>query len=131
MGPGNIHILPTHNMPEFLLVAEGIIKIKGRGLSGNNAEVNEQIMNWIDEYKNNPAEITYVIIALEYLNSASTYILVSILKRLSQVILQSGKLIINWYYEEDDEDILERGEYISETFKIPIKFIMTNDIESV
>jgi hypothetical protein len=128
---GRIHILPSDNMPEFLLVPEGIIKIKGRGLFGNYTEVNDRILNWIDEYKMNPAEITYVIIALEYLNSASTTIVVSILKRISQVILHSGKFIIQWYYEEDDEDILERGEYIAETFSIPINFIMTENLEAL
>jgi hypothetical protein len=87
-------------------------------------------MNWIDEYLSNPAEITYVNIAFEYLNSFSTTILVSILRKLSQVILQSKKLVIQWYYEEDDEDILERGEYISSTFDIPIKFIIINNIAS-
>jgi len=55
---------------------------------------------------------TIVIIAFEYLNRFSTTILVSILRKLSQVILQSEKPVIQWYYEEDDEDIVERGEYV-------------------
>jgi len=127
---GEIHILPTDNTPEFNFSSEGMIKIRGRGLFQNKTEVIEQIMNWIDEYLRNPAEITYVILAFEYLNSFSTTILVSILRKLSQVILQSGKLVIKWYYEEDDEDILERGEYISSTFDIPIEFIVTNNFAS-
>jgi hypothetical protein len=130
MKTGEIHILPTCNIPEFLFSPEGIIKIKGRGLFGNNTEVIEQVLNWIDEYLRNPAEITYVILAFEYLNSSSTIIIVSILRKLSQIILQSEKLVIQWYYEEDDEDILERGEYISSTLNIPIEFIMTNSIAS-
>jgi hypothetical protein len=85
-------------------------------------------MNWIDEYLSNPAEITYVIIAFEYLNSFSTTILVSILRKLSQVILQSEKLVVQWYYEEDDEDLVERGEYISSAFNIPITFILTTHL---
>lgn len=121
-----IHILPAKNTPEFLFNPEGFIKIKGRGLFGNNTEVSEQIMNWIDEYISNPAEITRVLLEFEYLNSFSSLILVSILRKLSQVIQQSKKLVIQWYYEEDDEDILERGEYISETFDIPIEFIISN-----
>jgi hypothetical protein len=50
------------------------------------------------------------------------------LRKFSQVLIQSGKLVVQWYYEEDDEDILERGEYISSTFNIPIIFILTNHI---
>jgi hypothetical protein len=41
------------------------------------------------------------------------------------VLLQSKKLLIQWYYEEDDEDMFERGEYISMTFDIPVTFIPT------
>ena len=125
---GEIHILPTDNTPEFHFSPDGIIKIRGRGLIGNKSEVTEQIGIWIDEYVTKPAETTYVIIAFEYLNSFCTTILVSILRKFSQVLLHSGKLVIQWYYEEDDEDILERGEYISSTFDIPIMFILTNHI---
>jgi hypothetical protein len=121
-----IHILPTDKTPEFILSPEGIIKIKGRGLFGSKTEVSKEIKNWIDAYLRNPAETTYVIIAFEYLNSFSTTILVSILKKLSQVALQTKKFVIQWYYEEGDYDILERGEFISATFNIPITFIMTN-----
>jgi SiaC family regulatory phosphoprotein len=128
MMQGEIHILPTDNTPEFLFSADGMLKIRGRGLYGNKTKETEQVENWIDEYLLNPAETTYVTIAFEYLNSFSTTVLVTILRKLSQVILKSGKLVIQWYYEEDDEDILERGEYISSTFNLPIEFIPTHYI---
>lgn len=131
MATGEIHILPTCNTPEFIFSPDGIIKIKGRGVFANNTEVTVQIFNWINEYLRNPAEITYVILAFEYLNSSSTVILVSVLRNLSQVIRLSKKLVIRWYYEEDDDDILERGEYISSTFDIPIEFILTNHITNL
>ena len=129
--PGEIHILPTTNSPEFLFRPDGMIKIIGRGLYVNKTIVTEQILNWIDEYISNPAKDTYVIIAFEYLNSFSTMIIVSMLRKLRQVILNSGNLVIQWYYEEDDEDILERGEYISSTLDIPITFILTNQISDI
>ena len=37
------------------------------------------------------------------------------------------KYIINWYYEEGDEDILEKGEYISSVLNIPFNYIMIGD----
>jgi hypothetical protein len=39
--------------------------------------------------------------------------------------------MINWYYEDGDEDILEQGEYISTTLEIPFNFIMTSDYKTV
>ena len=123
-----LHILPTHNTPEFIISPDGIIKIKGRALFVDNTEIPKQIMNGFEAYFSNPAETTYVIIAIEYINSYSTTILVSILSKLSQVILQLKKLVIHWYYEEDDEDMLELGKYISQICIIPIEFVMINDI---
>jgi hypothetical protein len=123
-----VHILPTDSTPEVLLNPEGIIKIKGRGLIINKFEVLDQIMNWINEYISNPADITNVIVAFEYLNSFSTAILVSILNKLSQINQQTKKLTIRWYFEDGDDDILERGEYISSAYNLSIDFFMTDDI---
>lgn len=123
MALGEVHILPTCSTPEFHLSCNGILKLSGRGLYKTKEEVNEKVTTWINDYLRQPADITFVELSFEYLNSYSTIVLVSILKKLAEVILDSKRLIIKWYYEEDDEDMFERGEYISLTFNIPFKFI--------
>jgi len=128
MGVERVHILPTENSPEVFLNPEGIIKIKGRGMVVNKTRVPEQINAWLDDYLLNPAETTDVTVAFEYLNSYSTTILASFLTKISQVIRLNKKFVIHWYYEEDDDDILDRGEYISESLNLPIKFIVIDDI---
>lgn len=125
-----VHILPTNKTPEVLLNPVGIIKIKGRAIDESRTKFSGQIMIWIDAYLLNPAESTEVVIALEYLNNYNSIILASALKKLSQVNQQSKKIVIKWYIEEDDDDLLERGKYISSTFNIPIEFIMTDQIKS-
>ncbi len=126
-----IHILPTNNTPEYTLDPEGIIRIQGRGLNETKVEISEQILKWIDDYLQDPAEITYLIISFEYLNSASTTILVSIIKKITKVLLKMKKFVIQWYYEADDDDIHERGEYISSALNIPIEFIPVSDISII
>jgi transcription elongation factor len=125
-----VHILPTDKSPEVVLNPEGIIKIKGRAIDENIRIVPKQIENWIDSYLLNPAESTEFIIALEYLNSFNTMILASILRRISKVNLQLKKLVIKWYIENDDDDLLDRAESISSALNIPIEFIMTDDIRN-
>ena len=88
-------------------------------------------MKWIENYILDPAETTYVIISFEYLNSSSTTILVSIIRKVSAVMLKMKKFVIRWYYEEDDDDILERGEYIASAFNLPIEFIAVTDISAI
>jgi hypothetical protein len=130
MAIDEVHILPTKTTPEILLNPKGIIKIKGRAIDESRDKAPEQMTNWIDTYLLNPAELTKVIIALEFLNSFNTLVLTSTLKKISQVLQQRKKLFIHWYYEEDDVDIFERGEYISSTINVPIDFIITDNLDN-
>ena len=70
-----------------------------------------------------PPASTTVEVTLEYFNSASAKLLINLLHKLSLVRLKNNKFIINWYYEDGDEDILERGEYFSSVLKVPFNFI--------
>jgi hypothetical protein len=123
-----VHIPPTNTTPEMILNPDGNIKIKGRAIDESRSKMPEPLTNWIDSYLNKPADSTQVKIALEFLNSYNTIILTSILKRIAQVTQQGKRLSIRWYYEEDDVDIFERGEYISSIINFPIEFIATDKI---
>jgi hypothetical protein len=41
--------------------------------------------------------------------------------------LKNKEFVINWYYEEDDDDILAQGENISSILNIPVNLIMTEE----
>jgi len=125
-----VHILPTNKTPEVFLNPDGNVKIIGRAIDESRTKFSEQILTWIDDYLMKPAVSTEVIIALEYMNSFNSIIMAYILKKLYQLNEQSKKISIKWYVEDDDDDLFERGEYISTTFNIPIEFIKTDQIKS-
>lgn len=131
MRPDPVHILPTGNTPEVRLNPEGSIRITGRAIDESRTKFSDQLMTWIDAYILDPADNTEVMIALEYLNSFNSIYLSSVLRKLSMVKDKLKRLQIDWYIEEDDEDMLERGEYISSTFGIPIMFRTTDHIRDV
>jgi hypothetical protein len=116
-------ISPTKNSPEVILDSKGIIKITGRSMDGNVSEFFKQIEDWVDEYICDPADLTCVDIYLEYLNGIDLKSYISLLKKITSIRLKNKKYIINWYYEEGDEDILEKGECISLVLDIPFNFI--------
>lgn len=121
-----IKILPAKNSPEIIMSPNGVIKIKGRSISENVGEFFKPISAWIDEYIEDPAEITCVDMILEYFNSASAKVFIQLLQKLTYVKLKDKKLIFNWYYEDGDDDILERGEYFASVLDIPFNFIRIN-----
>ena len=118
-----LRIQQSKNSPEILLDPAGTIKIKGRSIHENAAEFYEPVDDWITSYINDPAEVTCVEINLEYFNSASARIFISLFQKITFVSLKHKKYLFNWYFEEGDEDILERGEYFSTVLDIPINFI--------
>lgn len=121
-----LRIQKTKSSPEIILDPAGIIKIKGRSIQENAAEFYEPVQDWVEDYVNDPAEITSVDINLEYFNSASARIFIALFQKITFVSLKDKKYIFNWYFEEGDEDILERGEYFASVLDIPINFIRIN-----
>ena len=117
-----LKITATKSSPEVILNPDGIIKIKGRSIHENMIEFYKPVNKWVDEYIQEPADITCIDINLEYFNSASSKILINLIQKFSHVQLKNKKFIINWYYEEGDEDILEIGEYFSSVLRIPFNF---------
>jgi hypothetical protein len=118
-----LRISPTKNTPEIILNPEGIIRIKGRSIHENVTEFFEPVEDWISEYITVPAEVTSVDLNLEYFNSASAKVFIHILQKITYVTLKHKKFIFNWYYEDGDDDILERGEYFASVLDVKINFI--------
>jgi len=120
-------ILSTKSTPEIILDPEGIIIIRGRSMNGNINELSGEIDEWIDKYIADPAEVTYVDFCLEYFIRANSKVIISLIRKIDSLRLSNKKYVINWFYEEGDDDILEKGEFISEELNIPFNFIEIYD----
>lgn len=118
-----LRIPATKSSPEILLNPEGMIRIRGRSIHENMFDFFKPVEDWVNEYIKTPADVTCVDMSLEYFNSASAKLLIQLFQKISHVQLKNKKFIVNWYYEEGDEDIFERGEYFSSVLNIPFNFI--------
>jgi len=121
-----LRISPTKNTPEIILNPDGIIRIRGCSIHEDVADFFEPVEDWITMYIVTPADVTCVDINLEYFNSASAKAFIHLLQKITYVALKHKKFIFNWYYEDGDDDILERGEYFSSVLDVPFNFIKTN-----
>ncbi|HOO98861.1 MAG TPA: DUF1987 domain-containing protein [Bacteroidales bacterium] len=118
-----LRIPPTKNSPDIILDPDGTIRISGRSIHENVAEFFAPVDHWIREYIGNPADLTCVDMRLEYFNSASAKVFIHLLEMIKHVTLKNKKFIFNWYYEDGDEDIFERGEYFAAVLDVPLNFI--------
>ena len=104
---------------------QGLVEIKGRSIPENSVEFYRPVMEWLDEYNNSGnASTTNVNIQLEYFNTSSSKCILDIFKKLELVHKKSNNIVINWFYEEDDEDMQEAGEDYQAIIKVPFKMQM-------
>ncbi len=104
--------------------AAGVIEIKGRSIPENSIEFYKPLIDWLDKYSFKPQGNTVVNIQLEYFNTSSSKCILDVFKKL-EAINKSGnsKVIINWHYEEDDEDMSEAGEDYQAIINIPFTMV--------
>ena len=103
---------------------QGVIEIKGRSIPENSIEFYKPLIDWLEKYSGKPKPNTIVNIQLEYFNTSSSKCILDVFKKL-EFINKGGQsdVIINWHYEEDDEDMLEAGEDYDSIIKVPFKMI--------
>ena len=87
----------------------GEISIKGISIPEDPHEFYHPLIQAIADYRTSPAERTALNLHLEYFNTSSTLVLRNLLKEL-QGIKEKTNLEVNWFFDDDDEDMKEAGE---------------------
>lgn len=103
--------------------AHGIFEIKGRSIPENSVEFYKPLVDWLDTYKEGPLPKTVVNVKLEYFNTSSSKCILDVFKKLEAIHKSKNEVEVNWYYEEDDEDMLEAGEDYESIIRVPFKMI--------
>ncbi|MGI6479667.1 MAG: DUF1987 domain-containing protein [Salinivirgaceae bacterium] len=116
-----IKIEGSPKTPTVNFEASGKIEIKGRSIPENSIEFYKPLIDWLDQYLTSPAKLTNVNVQLEYFNTSSSKCILDVLKKLEAIYKAGNEVVINWHYEEDDEDMLEAGEDYQSIIKVPFK----------
>ena len=102
---------------------EGIFKLEGRSIPENSVEFYKPLVDWLDSYKETPLQKTVVEVKLEYFNTSSSKCILDVFKKLEVIHKAKNEVEIKWYYEEDDEDMLEAGEDYESIIRVPFEMI--------
>lgn len=101
---------------------KGIFEISGKSLPENAIEFYQPTLKWFEWYIENPNPTTTLVFELDYFNSASSKIFISILRLLEYLINKGLEVDIMWRYYEDDEDTMEIGKDYAAITNIPFIF---------
>ena len=107
--------------------SSGVLVIKGRSIPENSIDFYKPLVDWIDNYAENPNDLTVLNMQLEYFNTSSSKCILDVFKKLEQISKNGKEVQIQWHYEEEDEDMLEAGEDYDAI--IDIEFQMVKVVE--
>ena len=103
----------TSSTPEINFRNSGQLSIKGKSLPEDPKGFYNPLFDWAEQLS---AENVQIDVKLEYVNTSSSKNILELIK-----LIDKNKNIrhleMNWYYEEDDFDILEFGEIVERSLK--------------
>jgi len=124
----NFIIEGSKQTPEIKFDASsGILEIMGRSIPENTFEFFNPVLTWLEEYAKSPAAKTIVKVNLEYFNTSSSKYILEIFKRAKSILNDGNDVLVEWYYEEDDEEMMETGEDYEDVSGLPFTLISVEE----
>jgi hypothetical protein len=102
-----------------------ICEISGESYLEETVEFYNPLIKWLEEYTNsgNYKKLTFNF-KLTYYNTSSSKRIVDILLILRSFEEKGNELNVNWYYEEDDLDIVEEVEDFMKISRLHINLLL-------
>jgi len=102
-----------------------LLKIKGQSYPENAFKFYEPILNWVDEYLTvAEGEILINIeFNLPYINTSSSKCIMMFFEKLEKAHSIGKNVIVNWFYDLENERELECAEEFKEDVTVPFNII--------
>lgn len=121
----NLKIEATENSLRVSFDAEkGLLEIEGASYPEDATEFFRPLEIWLKDYVSKVRGPITLVLKIGYLNSSSIKCMMDFIQSLEEYHAGGGKVSINWYYEEDDEDIQEMGEDLAEDMSLPVELLV-------
>jgi hypothetical protein len=125
----NLIIEPTPLTPKVEFKHEaGTLVLSGRSIPENAVEFFQPLHTWTDEYLQKPKAETTIEIKLEYFNTSSSKSILELLKKFEAIHENQSNLLVKWFHEADDEDMMEAGEDYQAIVLLPFDFVVVDEI---
>lgn len=100
----------------------GTFLFEGTLIPENASDFFQPIHKWVDEYLANPNQETKIVFKMDYFNTSSSKSLLDLLSNFKK-LTKNNDLIINWYYNEEDQEMLGAGEGYSEIINLKFNYL--------
>lgn len=123
----SIYLDGSKRLPSVILDKK-IEKFEISGIS-NHSEAGEYyrpILEWIDKYTQDPLKKTIFEFKMNYYDSVSSLMIFKVMQKLQYLKDYGNDVLVKWFYEENDESIIETGIDFKDIFLIDIDLVKHN-----
>ncbi|MCX6312277.1 MAG: DUF1987 domain-containing protein [Bacteroidetes bacterium] len=119
-----LHIHHTKTTPSiFFDATKGEFRITGRSIPADATVFFASADKWAETFAATfSGDFMTIEIMLDHLNTGSVRSILTILTRFLRMKSRGIKIIVDWHYEVEDEDIRDKGEEMSLILEHPFKF---------
>ncbi|MCS6968623.1 MAG: DUF1987 domain-containing protein [Cytophagales bacterium] len=101
----------------------GVLEISGESYHEYTVEFFQPIIQWLREYLATPGREIVFNFKMVYFNTSTSRRFLEIFDMLEDYQRsKKGKVTINWYYQNNDFDMLESGQDFAEDVNLPFNF---------
>lgn len=112
----------TRDTPGVILDPENNkFEMNGKSLPEDVGSFYDPILEWLENYSENPNEETLFEMKMNYFNTASSKMLMDVLFTLEEIAEGGNNVKIHWHYKEKDEDMKEAGEEYADIVEVPFE----------
>lgn len=108
--------------------ANNVFEISGKSLPEDVKEFYNPLLKWMKSYADSPNTTTVLKVKMDYFNTASSKMILELFEVLNDMHEAGKSVNIEWYYQEDDEDMMDAGADYADMLDIPFKMISFQSI---
>ncbi|OQY56990.1 MAG: hypothetical protein B6245_17635 [Desulfobacteraceae bacterium 4572_88] len=121
----NLNIQQTENsLAVSFNATSGVMRVEGVSYPEDPMVFFVSLKTWLRDYMAKIRGPLTLDLKLDYLNSSSTKCLLDFIETLEDYHNNGADVKINWYYDEDDDNIEEMGEDLAEDLSVPFNLIV-------
>lgn len=101
----------------------GFFEIKGKSIPENSMVFYAPLLDYLEGYTSKPADRTILNVKFEFFNTSSSNRIHAMFKKFEKLYQDDSEVLIRWFCENGDENMLDAGEDFKAILRVPFEII--------
>ncbi|MGE0089213.1 MAG: DUF1987 domain-containing protein [Bacteroidales bacterium] len=107
---------------------KGKMEFSGSSVPENAIRFYKPVIEWLDQYVQNPKEVTEFVFRMKLLNTSSSKVFYDIFKIINKLGENcKNRVRILWYYSYLDDEIREQGHDYKGSVNVPFELVLFDE----